>query len=202
MEGYYFMILKIMIISIYKIKKTFQKLLDIDIYEPIKEYETKSKENAITVNNYEREIKISIKELYNSIILISYYNYLIELNLHGKTYDIKVVKDLDDNILEINELSDKRIITFLRYKIIVLSKKDNEEYINIEKYKIKDNWKIPIEGYNEAYQYFLSDKLPNNRLLIHSFKIGTKFVHGNIFHRYILKEFANSKIIFIETKKF
>ena len=96
-------------------EKTFQKILDIDIYEPIKEYETKSKENAITVNNYEREIKISIKELYNSIILISYYNYLIKLNLHGKTYDIKVVKDLDDNILEINELSDKRIIAFLRY---------------------------------------------------------------------------------------
>ena len=52
-------------------EKTFQKILDIDIYEPIKEYETKSKENAITVNNYEMEIKISIKELYNSIILFN-----------------------------------------------------------------------------------------------------------------------------------
>ena len=119
-----------------------------------------------------------------------------------KTYDNKVVKELDDIILEINELSDKRIIAFLRYKIIVLSKKDNEEYMIIEKYKIKDNWKIPIEGYNEAYQYFLSDKLPKNRLLLHSFIIGTKFVHGNIFHRYVLREFSNSKIIFIETNKF
>ena len=32
--------------------------------------------------------------------------------------------------------------------------------------------------------------------------IGTKNVPGNIFHRYILKEFANSKIIFIDTNNF
>ena len=74
---------------------------------------------------------------------------------------LKLLKYLDDNILEINELSDKRIIVFLRYKIIVLSKKDNEEYLIIEKYRIKDNWKISLKGYNEANQFFLSDELPN-----------------------------------------
>ena len=59
---------------------------------------------------------------------------MIELNLHKKTYDSKVVKELDDWILEINELSDKRIIVFKDFNIIVLLKKDNEEYMIIEEY--------------------------------------------------------------------
>ena len=183
-------------------EKTFQKILDIDIYNSIKEYENKREENELKINNRKEKIKISIKELYNSIILISYYNYLIELNLHMKTYDNKVVKELDDIILEINELSDKRIIVFSDFNITVLLKNDNEEYMIIEEYKIKDNWKLPLKGYKEADQYFLSDELSNNRLLINSFIIGTKSVHGNIFHRYVLREFSNSKIIFINMNNF
>ena len=121
-------------IYIYNVK-TFQKILDINIYEPIEEYKAKKEKNELKItNNNIRKTKISIKELYNSVILISYHNYLIELNLHKKTYDSKVVKELDDWILEINELSDKRIIVFKDFNIIVLLKKDNEEYMIIEDY--------------------------------------------------------------------
>ena len=183
-------------------EKTFQKILDIDIYNHIKEYEIKREENQLKINNNKEKIKISIKELYNSIILVSYYNYLIELNLHMKTYDNKVVKELDDIILEINELSDKRIIAFSCYNIIVLLKNDKGEYMIIEKYKIKDKWKISLKGYKEVNQYFLSDELSNTRLLIHSFIIATKFVHRFTFHDYELKEFSYSKIIFIDTNNF
>ena len=188
-------------VSIYN-EKTFKKILDIDLYTPINEYETKKEENKLNVkNNTQEKIKISIKELYNGAILFSSYNYLIEVNLHGKTYDIRVVKELDDCILDINELSDKRIIVFSYCNIIVL-KKDKEEYMIIGEYKIKDNWKISSKGFEEAKQYFLSDELSNNRLLISSFIIGFKLVHGNMFHRYVSKECSNSKIIFINTNNF
>ena len=80
---------------------------------------------------------------------------------------------MDDSILDIKELSDKRIIVFSYFDIIVL-KKDNEEYTIIEEYEIKDDWKISFEDYKEAKQYFLSDELSNNRLLISSFLIGKR----------------------------
>ena len=185
-------------------EKTFQKILDVNLFKLIKEYKSKREENELKINNDKGKIKISIKELYNSIILIGYYNYIIELNLYGKTYDNKVVKELDDIILEINELSDKRIIAFSFFNIIVLLKNDKEEYMIIEKYKIKDKWKISLKGYKEVNQYFLSDELSNNRLLIRSFIIATKLVHGLIIrsHSYELKEFSYSKIIFIDTNNF
>ena len=183
-------------------EKTFQKILEIDLYELIKEYKNKNQENQLKLKNNDIEkIKISIKELYNSVILISCYNYLIELNLHEKTYDNKVVKELDDDILDINELSDNRIIVISHFNIIVL-KKDNEKYMIKEKYKIKDHWKISPNDYKFANQYFLSDELQNNRLLISSFINGKKYVPGNRFHRYILKEFSNSKILFLDTNNF
>ena len=95
---------------------------------------------------------------------------MIELNLREKTYDIRVVKELDDCIININKLSDKRIIVFSYFNLIVL-RKDNEEYMIIKEYKIKDNWKISSKGFEEAKQYFLSDELSNNRLLISLFII-------------------------------
>ena len=71
-----------------------------------------------------------------------------------------------------------------------------------ENYKIRDHWKISPNDYKFANQYFLSDELQNNRLLISSFINGKKYVPGNRFHRYILKEFSNSKILFLDTNNF
>ena len=125
----------------------------------------------------------------------------MELKLYKKAYDNKVVKELNFDILDINELSDKRIIVILNFTIIIL-KKDNKEYMTLEEYEIKDKWKISLKGYSKANQYYSSDELPNKRLLISSFLIGRKFVRGNAFHRCISKEFSNSKIIVIDTNNF
>ena len=59
-------------------------------------------------------------EISNSLILIGRNNFLIELNLKRKEYNSKVVKELDNIILNINELSDKRIIEISNKKIIIL----------------------------------------------------------------------------------
>ena len=71
-----------------------------------------------------------------------------------------------------------------------------------EEYEIKENWKLSSKGYEESDRYFLSYELQKNRLLISSIIVGTKFVHGNIFHQYELEKFSNSKIIFIDTNNF
>ena len=62
--------------------------------------------------------------------------------------------------------------------------------------------KLSLKGFEKANQYFLSDELPNNKLLISSFIVGRKSVPGNIFHRYISEEFSNSKIIFTDINNF
>ena len=106
---------------------TFQKILEIDLYKPIEEYEIKNQENELNsskdnykdfhhylrTNSPEEKFKNYIKELNNGLILIGYFKYLIELNLQEKTYYIKVVYDLVYNILDIIELSDNRILIIL-----------------------------------------------------------------------------------------
>ena len=77
-----------------------------------------------------------MKKLNKNIILIGRNNYLIELNLYKKNYDYKIVKQFDNIILDINELSDKRIIVITDEKILIL-KTEDEEYIIKEEYLIK-----------------------------------------------------------------
>ena len=206
------------LIHIYN-EKTLQKLFEIDFYEAISEYEKEKinnnnkikdpKEDIINEHNYFKtkynNNKNSIKELSNRLILIARNNYLIELKIKRKEYNIKVVKELDNIILDINELSDKRIITITNEKIIILIK-ENEEYIIKEEYLINKNWKMECysledESYSNFQQYYTSNILPNNRLLLNSFSfeeqeiksgcvIGPPIVH------------LNSKIILIDLNNF
>ena len=204
-------------------EKTFENILELDLYKPIYEYEKekeknenklkdKNENNIVNKNDYFRykyiersKNKNSIKELYNGIILIGINNYLIELNLIKKNYNYKIVKHLDNIILDVNELSDKRIIIFTNEKIIIL-KREKEEYIIKEEYPIKENWKVKIIGaiyrnYGDFYQYFSSIELPGNRLLLNSFSI-VKEYHNTGCVIGPPTEFSNSKIIFIDMNNF
>ena len=204
-------------------EKTFENILELDLYKPIYEYEKekeknenklkdKKEDNIVNKNDYFRykyggrsKNKISIKELYNGTILIGINNYLIELNLIKKNYNYKTVKYLDNIILDVNELSDKRIIVFTNEKIIIL-KREKEEYIIKECYPIKENWKTIIIGaiykhYGDFCQYFSSVELPGNRLLLNSFLI-VKEYHDTGCVRGPPTEFCNSKIIFIDMNNF
>ena len=152
-------------------------------------------------NKYnERRNKNSIKELDNGLILIARNKYLIELKLHKKNYDYKLAKQLDDDILEINELSDKRIMVITTQKIILFERK-NEEYIFKEEYQLKNNWKFPAEGLlRDINQYFFSYILPNNRLLLNSFFTEFEEADGCVMGK--KEEFSHSKFIFIDLKNF
>lgn len=121
------------------------------------------------------------------------------MHLYKKTYNHKVVKKLSDIILDINELSDKRIIAITKNKIILL-KKENKDYVVKKEYLIKDNWKItPISSelpfFGNFNQYFSSCVLPNDRLLLNSFSTEISYNGGCGTHP--PTEFSNSKIIFI-----
>jgi len=152
-------------------------------------------------NKYnERRNKNSIKELDNGLILIARNKYLIELKLHKKNYDYKLVKQLDDDILEINELPDKRIMAITTQKIILFERK-NEEYIFKEEYQLKNNWKFPAEGLlRDINQYFFSYILPNNRLLLNSFFTEFEEADGCVMGQKV--ESSKSKFIFIDLKNF
>jgi len=203
-------------------EKTFQLLFEINIKNLIhrfeinneknnnnkledikKEIENIKKENLLLLlnNKYcETSNKNSVKELHNSLILIARNKYLIELNLHKKNYDYKLANQLDDDILEINELSDKRIMVITTQNIILLGRK-NEEYIFKEKYKLKNNWKFSREVLLiDNSHYFFSYELPNNRLLLNSLFRKVKYSDGCIIDENI--EVYSSKIIFIDLKNF
>ena len=162
--------------------------------------EKMEKDDYIIDNKYnEKKNKNSIKELDNGLILIGRDKYLIELNLHKKNYDYKLAKLLDNDILEINELSDKRIMVITTQKII-LFERNNEEYVFKEEYELSSFWKFSTErSFRDINQYFFSYELPNNRLLVNSLFI--KIRHsGCIFGG--ITEIYNSKIIFIDLKNF
>ena len=198
-------------ISIYN-EKTFQKLYEINLIEFIKKYEEekKKKENLNNEeykrNNWEYDFcrnKVSIKEINNESILIGFKEYLIELKQNNQTYDCKIVKKITDDILELNILSDKRIIIFTKKNILILFIKDGE-YIIKEEYLTKDNWKSvtksnPRHFYGEYDEFFSSYELPNTKLLLNSFSKGTCHRKcGNA----PLVYFSDSKIIFINLATF
>ena len=189
-------------------EKTLQKLFEINLYEIIKEYiKEKQKENPeIKIKGYNEfnENKNSIKELYDGSILIGRNNYLFVLNINEKNYSYKIIKEYDETILDINELVDKRIIIITEEKIIIL-KRENKEYIIKEEYPIKEEWKMErlSERENDDFnQYFKSELLPNNRLLLFSSSyevwryISRCVVGGRNSYYY------KSKIIFIDLNNF
>ena len=200
-------------------EKTFQNLFEIDLYKLIYEFEKEKeknedklkdkKEGNFDEDNYFRkryrnlnDNKNSIIELNKNRILIGRNNYLIELNLYKKNYDYKIVKQFDNSILDINELSDKRIIAITKEKIIIL-KREKEEYIIKKEYPIKENWKIipKYKSYGRFNQYFSSVELLDHRLLLNSFSTESEFRNtGCVIVPSI--EFSNSKIIFIDTNNF
>ena len=182
-------------------EKTFKRLLEIDLYKIIYEYENGKKSNYLKTNKKYNNNKNCIKELHNGLILIGRDEYLIEINLSENTFVPKILKKFDNIILEINELSDKRIIVITNENIIIF-KKENEQYIIKNTYPIIKNWRmIPLSLTNKSYekfnQYFYCDELPNNRLLLKSFSIETKLRFPNPD-----REISKSKIIFIDMNEF
>ena len=217
-------------ISIYN-EKSFQKIFAINILKAIKKYENdnvigedgKSKEEQDS-NDQEDEDeeeyferrrfmyedsedtkrKNSIKELSNGVILIGRDNYLIELKLKEKDYEVKIVYKLNDIILDINELPDHRIIVITDNNIILFNQEKGEYNIK-QQYPVKANWKIVAVSsterfYGNFHQYYSSEILPNNRLLLNSFSTELSYNSGCGTHPPY--EFSYSKIIFIDTKNF
>ena len=219
-------------IKIYN-EKSFQKILAINLFKAIYEYEKekgnikedgksikkeelKDEEDEIMELRYSERIryvyydkeesksKNSIKELSNGIILIGRDYYLIELNIKEDTYESKVINKLNEVILDINELPDKRIIVITNNDIIIFNI-EKENYIIKKEYPIKDTWKIvPVSSRHEYYggfhQYYSSELLPNNRLLLNSFSTELSFNSGCGTNPPF--EFSHSKIIFINTNNF
>ena len=206
-------------------EKTFQKILEIDLYDLINKYEKeklenkgkdeeKDNSNEDEIDSYQsgkyrgynndNKYKNSLKELYNGSVLVGRNNYLIEFIFHEKTYDYKVIKELDCIISDVNELSDKRILVIVDENIIIF-KRENGDYIIDKKYPIKNNWRIKsIESTSRFYgkfrQYFSSYVLPNDKLLLNSFSTELDYHGGCGTHP--PQEFSNSKIIFIDLKNF
>lgn len=185
------------IINIYN-QNTFTKILNIDLIQIIKN--EKKDDNS----NYDTyfESKISIKQLNNDLILIGFNKYLFEINLHENNFEYKIYQR-EKNILEINELSDKRIFVLTEDKIEILMK-EKDEYILNKIYKINENWKIsPMslkdKNYKYFSQYYYSYILPNGKLLLKSFAFEELYKD---FPKHHPKEFIHSKIIFIDLKNF
>ena len=186
--------------------KSFRELFKIYLDKPKDdlEKENKSKDKENRNKRYYYLNKNSIKELDNGIILIGSDNYLFELNENKKSYECKIIKKMDDNILDINEISNKRLIIITDKKIMVL-KKENLEYIIKDEYPIKDNWKIISKSstricFSDFNQYFSSYVLPNDKLLLNSFSTEISYNGGCLTHPPF--EFSNSKFIFIDLINF
>ena len=114
------------------------------------------------------------------------------------------MKKIDINILDINEISNNRLIIITNIKILIL-KKENSEYIIINEYQINNNWKIiPMSATHRYYggfkQYFSSYVLHNDKLLLNSFS--TELRYNGWCGTHPPTEFSNSKIIFIDLKNF
>ena len=191
---------------------TFHQLFKIFIHEIIFKFEIiKNKDNIEAQGDDENlEDKLdylnitNIKELKDGKILIGHNKYLFELNIYKKSYSCEIVKKMDVNILDINEISNNRLIIIASIKILIL-KKENLEYIIINEYQINNNWKIiPMSEthryYGDFRQYFFSYVLPNNKLLLNSFS--TELRYNGWCGTHPPTEFSNSKIIFIDLDNF
>ena len=184
-------------------EKTFQKLFDINLYYSIIKFKETIKKNDESLFDFYHN-KNCIKELENGLILLGLDKYLMKLKLNKKDYDIKVIKKLDDIILDVNELSNKIIIIITNKNIIQLEEK-NEEYIVVNEYSLKENWKIVPKSltgksYEDFHQYYSSYVLPNSRLLLNSFS--TELSKFRLCSRQSPIIITDSKIIFIDLNNF
>ena len=191
--------------------KTYKTLFTINMFEFIKKYEQENNDDKSLIQNeskYKDEHhtynnKNSLKELDNGLILIGGDKYLMELNLQNKAYDFKIKKRFNDTILDINELPDKKIMVITDSNIF-LFQKEKEEYIIKTEYPINENWKLTghsVEEYYEDFtQYFSSELLPNNRLLLNSFS--REIDHHGGCGTHPAEPVFTSKIIFINLDNF
>ena len=186
-------------------EKTFKRLFQINLYEIILQYENENKKDKNIFNFYLYYNKNSIKELKSGLILVGLDKFLFQLKLNKKDYDCKIVKQINDIILDINELTNKKIIIITKNNIIKLCKKYGE-YIVINEFLIKEYWKIlphmsMTEEYNRHFhQYYSSYLLPNNKLLLYSFSNDLyNLPNGRIVQS---QSISNSKIIFINLKNY
>ena len=184
-------------------EKTFQKLFEIDLISKIKQL-NEEKEYFFNLQYGFDKNKNSIKELDNGIILLGLYKYLLELKLYKNSYDLKIIKKFDDIILDINELSDKRIIVLTTNDIIEINE-NNKEYNIKVKYTIKENWKMIAKSLTNKYykdfnQYFYSNVLPNHKLLLKSFS--TEYYLFRRCNRSPYPQISNSKFVLIDLKNF
>ena len=199
-------------------EKTFQKLYEINIIKHIKQYE-EEKEKAKNINLYNNfdyeELEgdyweyyfsrnvASIKEMDDGLILIGYNKYLIELKINDQNYDCKIVEKINEDILEINAITNEKIIIITEKNIFILYKND-KEYIIKEEHLIKDNWKSvsksnPSHYYGDYDEYVSSYILPNNRLLLNFLSKADGFMRCG--HALSIN-FSASKIIFIDLTNF
>ena len=197
------------IISVYN-GKTFKQLYEIYLIKIIGKYENEGKENNDKTDDYlyylySQKQNISIKQLDEGLLLIGFNKYLMEIKLNDKNYEGKVITKIDDTVLNINELSDKRIIVITNKDIKIFNKENNEYKYKIF-YPLKDNWKLKPtpndywDEYYDFYQYFSSCILPNNKLLLNSFS--TEYRSFTQCATHPGSEFFNYKIIFIDLNNF
>jgi len=127
----------------------------------------------------------------------------MELNVFKKDYELKIKKKFHDTILDLNELPDKKIMVITN-SFIFLYRKEKEEYIIKDGYSINKEWKFTghseEEYYDDFTQYFSSELLPNNRLLLNSFSRETDYHGGCGTHP--AEQVYTSKIIFINLDNF
>ena len=189
-------------------EKTFHKLLEIDLYknffrqkiieEKNKINTDKNKSNGDYFFNKFRNSNFSIKEIDDNLILIGKDSFLIEIKLHEKSFYIKEIKQLNDEIVDINELTDKKILIMTENEFFII-KKENNEYIIKEVNKIDNNWKIDLDKrcYKDIKQYFHSYELPKNRIALLSFSIEECY-QGDCRIPFSKIFSSHSKIIFID----
>ena len=54
--------------------------------------------------------KISVIQQINSNLLISYSQFIFDINIYENSFDYKICQKEEENILSINELSENKII--------------------------------------------------------------------------------------------
>ena len=182
-----------------KIKKKYEDDSDYDIEE-----ENEEKKEEYYINKLLSKAKISIIQQINNNLIISYSQFIFDINIHENSFDYKIFQKEEENILSINELLDNKIIIITEDNIQVLLK-ENNNYITKDKYLIDEKWKIePLSKRSRYYgnfsQYFYSYILPHERLLLNSFSTEISYHGGCGTHP--PQEFSYSKIIFIDLKNF
>ena len=177
-------------------QEEFKEILSIDLTEILKQ----NKKDVKSFYESEKTFELSVIQLKNKSILVGFYTYLIEIKLNEKSFESNAIFEYKENILNINELPDGKIILITDNSILVLN-----DFILKDKYNIKEDWKIvpvslTMRFYGNFNQYFASIILPDERILIRSFSTELSYNGGCGTHP--PDEFTHSKIIFLNTQNF